>query len=120
MGNKLENAHTQKFDEIATLLNETDVEERLARSISLSLKSMTIHTEQIADYYTEQLVNILSTNNFSNRSFGGPLDQNLYAQIHSFFAHFGAARDYLGALIAHRIGKNPNKIDSMNRLVRAC
>jgi hypothetical protein len=41
---------------------------------------------------------------------------NLIAHIHSFFVHLGAARDHLGALVAHRIGLDYKKCDSIARL----
>jgi hypothetical protein len=37
--------------------------------------------------------------------------------VHTFFMHLGAARDYLASLIALRIGKNPQKADSMANLI---
>jgi hypothetical protein len=45
------------------------------------------------------------------------LSQTLYAHVHSFFLHLGAARDCFGALIASRIGLDPKKTDSVARLV---
>ena len=40
-------------------------------------------------------------------------DQSFFSHVHSFFAEFGAVRDYLGALIAARLGHDPKKIDSL-------
>lgn len=105
-------------EEIAALLDEKTEEERLARSISLSLRSMDISIEQIAEFYHEQLVNPMSSGHLNGKRSGSMQDQTLFAHVHSFFLHLGAARDYLGALIAARIGQNPKKIDSMAGLIR--
>lgn len=105
-------------EEIAELLDEKSEEERLARSISLSLRSMDINIEQIAEFYHEQLVNLMSAGLLKGQRSGGSQDQTLFAHVHSFFLHLGAARDYLGAFIAMRIGQDPKEIDSMAGLIR--
>lgn len=103
--------------EIAQTLDNRDPEEALARYISLSLRSMDISVERIAEHYHEQLVNHMAAGRVDGERSANTLSQTLYAHVHSFFLHLGAARDYLGALIACRNGLDPKKIDSMARLV---
>lgn len=105
-------------EKIAKIADNRTEEERLAQSISLSLHSMDISVEQIADFYHEQLVNLMAEGLVDGRRSSTMQDQALFAHVHSFFLHLGAARDYLGAFIATRIGKDPHKIDSMARLIR--
>ncbi len=104
-------------DEIARTLDDKDPVETLARHISLSLRSMDISVEQIAEHYHEQLVNHMAAGRVDGERSANTQSQTLYAHVHSFFLHLGAARDYLGALIAHRIGLNDQNIDSMARLI---
>lgn len=106
-------------EQIAALLDDRSEAERLARSISLSLRNMDISVEQIAEFYNEQLVSHMAAGRLAGERSTTTLDQTLYAHVHSFFMHLGAARDYLAALCALRIGKDPQKVDSFMRLVDA-
>jgi hypothetical protein len=106
-------------EQIAALLDDRGEAERLARSISLSLRNMDISVEQIAEFYNEQLVSHMAAGRLKGERSTTTLDQTLYAHVHSFFMHLGAARDYLAALCALRIGKDPQKVDSFARLVEA-
>lgn len=103
-------------EQIAALLDNRTDAERLARSISLSLRSMDISVEQIAEFYNEQLVNHMTSGILDGRRSSSTLDQTLFAHVHSFFMHLGAARDYLAAFCALRIGKDPQRVDSFARL----
>lgn len=103
--------------EIAKALADQSPVEALARYISISLRCMDISVEQIAEHYHEQLVNHMAAGLVNGERQANSLSQTIYAHVHSFFLHLGAARDYLAALIAHRIGLDPQKIDSMARLV---
>lgn len=103
--------------EIVKAMDEKSPVEALARYVSLSLRSMDISVEQIAHQYHEQLVNHMAAGRVNGERSANTSSQTLYAHVHSFFLHLGAARDYLGALIAHRIGLDHKKIDSMARLV---
>lgn len=103
-------------EEIAALFDNRTEAERLARSISLSLRNMDISVEQIAEFYHEQLVNHMASGDLDGQRMSTTLDQTLFAHVHSFFMHLGAARDYLAAFCALRIGKDPQKIDSFARL----
>lgn len=118
-GTELRDMTAPTREKIAKLLDDKTEEEWLARSISLSLRSMDISVEQIVEFYHEQLVNKMRNGLIDGRRSAGTQDRTLYAHVHSFFLHLGAARDYLAALIAARIGKDANKIDSMARLVDA-
>ena len=96
-------------DELARIFDERKDDERLARSISYGLGSLDIHVEKIAEFYFEQIVNVLSKGT-------GIGDLIATTQDQSFFAQFGAVRDYLGALIAARLGHDPKKIDSLRKM----
>ena len=104
------------MEQISALLDSRTEGERLAQSISLSLRSMDISVEQIAEFYNEQLVNHMASGALGSERVSTTLDQNLFAHVHSFFMHLGAARDYLASLCALRIGKDPRKVDSFARL----
>lgn len=112
-----ESAKHPAEEEIAKALDDQDPVEALASYVSLSLRSMDISVEQIAEHYHEQLVNHMAAGRVDGQRSANTLSQTLYAHVHSFFLHLGAARDYLGALIAHRVGLDHAKIDSMARLV---
>lgn len=71
---------------------------------------MDINVEQIADFYNEQLVSQMASGLLDGRKSSTTLDQMLYAHVHSFFMHIGAARDYLAALIGFRLGKDKNSL----------
>jgi hypothetical protein len=111
-----ESAEQPAKEEIAKALDNQDPVEALARYISLSLQSMDISVEKIAEHYHEQLVNHMAAGHVDGERSANTLSQTLCAHVHSFFLHLGAARDYLGSLIAHRIGFDHTKIDSMARL----
>lgn len=99
-------------EQIAAILDNRSEAERLARSISLSIRNMDISVEVIAEFYNEQLVNHMASGNLEGERASSSLDQTLFAHVHSFFVHLGAARDYLAALCALRLGKDPNKFNS--------
>lgn len=104
---------------VATLLDDRTVEERLAQAISLSLRSLDHSVEQIAQHYNEQLVNRMYSGRVNGEKVSNTMDQELSAHVHAFFLQIGAARDYLAALIAHRLGMDAShgKIDTMNALI---
>lgn len=102
---------------IAAMRDDRSDEEWLALSLGLSLRSMDISVEQISEFYNEQLADLISAGLTDGRQSGRAGDQALFSHVHSFFLHLGAARDYLAALIAIRLGKSPQKVDSMTRLV---
>jgi len=103
--------------EIATALDDKNPVEALARYISLSLRSMDISVEKIANYYYEQLVNHMAAGRLEGERYTDTQAYKLYAHVHSFFLHLGAAQDYLGALVAYRIGL-PKQVDCMVGLVK--
>lgn len=105
-------------EDVAQLVDNRGDTERLCSSIKLSLRSMDIGVEQIVHFYNDQLVNMLSKKDMETIKTRSSLDQNLYANVHSFFLHFGASRDYLASLISVRLGGNMKKIDSMANLVK--
>lgn len=105
---------------IASIFDNRSQEERIAVSISLSLRNMDICVEQVAEFYNEQLVNHMSSGCLAGERVSNlTLDQNLFAHVLSFFVHFGAARDYLASFCANRIGMDPQRIDDFARLAGA-
>lgn len=113
----LQDTATPTLEQVGAIFDDRTEEERLALSISLSLRSMDISVEQIAEFYHEQLVDLMAAGLTDGRHAGGSQDQTLFSHVHSFFLHLGAARDYLAALVAARLSKDPSKVDSMGRLV---
>jgi hypothetical protein len=103
-------------EEIAALLDNRTAAERLAQSISLSLRSADISIGQIVDFYQEQLVDLMFSGLLTGQRRSTSLNQTLFAHVHSFFMHIGSARDYLAAFLAASLGKDPEKIDSLVRL----
>lgn len=69
-GEDLRSMKNPTEEEVAALLDEKTEEERLARSISLSLRSMDISVEQIAEFYHEQLVNLMSSGTLTGKRSG--------------------------------------------------
>lgn len=105
---------------LANILDDCTVEERLARAISLSLRSMDIAVEQIAEHYNEQLVNKMYAGDVEGQRSSNTMDQNLFAHVHAFFLQLGTARDYLAAFISNRLGMDAShgKVDTMSALRR--
>jgi len=104
-------------DQVAAILDAQEVDEKLADFISLSLRGLDISVEAIAEFYNEQLINLMADGKLSGERTSGTLDSTLYAHVHSFFLHSGAARDYLASLIAHRLGEDP-RVDSLTLLCK--
>lgn len=113
-----ESAKNPSMSEVSAALDDRDPTEALAKYIGLSLRSMDLCMEGIAEHYFEQLVNNLAAGRIDGEQSANTSSQTLYANVHSFLLHLGAARDYLAALIAHRLGLS-EKIDSLARLVGA-
>jgi hypothetical protein len=103
-------------EKLAALLDDRADAERLAQSISLNLRSVDISIGQIVEFYHEQLVDCMASGALNGQRRATSLDQTLYAHVHSFFMHLGAARDYLAAFTAVGLGKDPGKTDSVARL----
>jgi hypothetical protein len=116
MGDSLRHMASPSHEKVAAILDDCSVDEILSRSISLSLRNIDINIEQITEFYHENLINIMADGRISGWRFGSAQDHNLFAHVHSFFLHFGAARDYLAALIARRIGASA-RIEGMARLL---
>ncbi|WP_143748662.1 hypothetical protein [Mesorhizobium sophorae] len=93
--------------------------ERLARSISLSLRNLDTSVAEIAAFYHDELTNFLAAGKVDGLRSSSMRDQTLYALVHSFFLHLGGARDYLAAFVALKLGMDITKTDSMARLIEA-
>ena len=105
------------LEELQSLYDQPRPEEAFAKSISNSLRSMDVNLMQIWELYHQQLLQQMHINKTSLEQYSTTQDQNLFAHVHSFFLHIGAARDYLGAFIAARTGFSIDKVDSMGRLI---
>lgn len=106
-------------EQITAIQDEHGQLERLASSISLSLRNLDTTVSQIASFYHTELINQLAAGNLGDSRSSSVRDQILYAHVHGFFLHLGAARDYLAAFIAYQLGMDVARIDAMNRLVEA-
>lgn len=116
--NKLRALNKHNADEVSEILDETTKQQKLASYISISLCSIDLSVQQIAEFYNEQAVNILSSGNISGIHLGGKFrDKTLYTYVHSFFLHLGTARDYLGAYLANELGLDVDKTDDMAKLI---
>lgn len=104
-------------DEYQSIMDDAHEDERLANSISLSLRNLDTSVEHIASFYHEELINQIADGNIDGRRSATMRDQYLYEQVHGFFLHLGAVRDYLAAFIADQIGMDSHKVDSMARLI---
>lgn len=91
--------------------------ERLASSISLSLRGLNRTVEEIARFYSSELSSGMAIGRTNGHHFATSRDQGLYAMVHAFYLHLGLVRDYLGALIALELGFDINRIDSMARMI---
>lgn len=105
-------------EQIAQIIDDQQDDEKLPQFIALSLRGMDISVEEISAFYYEQLVDLMATNNLNGERVSSTQDQLLYTHVHSFFLHAGAARDYLAAFIAMRVGEDPAKADSLASLCR--
>lgn len=105
--------------ELFAILDAASDGERLARSMSLTLRSLDSTVASIASFYQEELVDMLSSGLTDGRGQKTTRDQELFATVHSFFLNLGSVRDYLAAFIAMQIGRDCQKIDSMAKLAGA-
>lgn len=108
---------TPSVKQITELMDGRGPIEGLAQAITLSLRNIDISVEQIAEFYHERLIDLMASGLLDGRRSATSLEETLYAHVHAFFMHVGAARDYLAALVAARIGLNPSKVDALSRLV---
>ncbi|CCE94913.1 hypothetical protein SFHH103_00413 [Sinorhizobium fredii HH103] len=105
--------------EMEAILDAKSEPERLAQSIALSLRNLDTSVEQVSSFYNQELTNQLAAGKIDGSRSSSMRDQVLYAQVHSFFLHLGAARDYLATFIALQLGKDHQKYDAMGRLIEA-
>lgn len=114
-----------KHERSNSLVSEPNVEqtyitseEKFADYISDSLRSMDICISSICNYYHQSLISSFRDGREPRLGFSHTSDLPFIANVHSFFVHVGAARDYLASLIASRL-KLPARVDAMSRLVKA-
>lgn len=117
-GHRLKTLVSPTHDDVAAILDDQDLDERLAQFIALSLRGLDISVEEIAAFYHDQLVDLLAAGQLKGERVSGTLDHLLYAHVHSFFLHAGATRDYLAAFIALRLGEDPARVDSFTLLCK--
>jgi hypothetical protein len=60
----------------------------------------------------------LATGPIDGAKHASVLDQNLFSHVHTFFMHAGTARDYLGWLIASRLGLKADALSRLGREIR--
>ncbi|NKK36338.1 hypothetical protein GFL72_17080 [Rhizobium leguminosarum bv. viciae] len=116
-GHRLRQLVSPSRKDVAAILDDQEPDEKLAQFIALSLRGLDIGMEEISGFYHEQLVDLLADGKLNGERTSGTLDHLLYAHVHSFFLHAGAARDYLASLIAFRLGEDP-KVDSLTLLCK--
>ncbi|WP_157001342.1 hypothetical protein [Paracoccus sp. S4493] len=104
------------FSEIKKEKPKTTFDERYADYISDSLRSMDICVGAICSYYHQALIAAIRSKQQPGTGVATTADLPFIANVHSFFIHVGAARDYLALLIARRLNLR-DKINGMNRLV---
>ncbi len=117
-GSRLNALGSPTHDEVATILDDQSPDERLAQFMALSLRGLDISVEEIAAFYHDQLVDLMAAGQLNGERVSGTLDQLLFAHVHSFFLHAGAARDYLASFIAYRLGEDPTRVDSFALLCK--
>ena len=83
---KLGDAVALTFEQICAILDNRTDEEELALSISLSLRNMDISVEQVAEFYHEQLVDLMAAGFTEGRHAGTSEDQTQFSHVHSFFS----------------------------------
>ena len=108
---------SQDFRNLVEILDEAGSAERLAKSISLSLRNLDRTVEQIAEFYNVELTSGLASQRMNGFQFATSRDQGLYALVHAFFLHLGSIRDYLAAFIAHHLELDPKRTNSMAYMV---
>ncbi|PLP59008.1 hypothetical protein CYK37_10915 [Mesorhizobium loti] len=106
-------------NQIEAILDAQSEPERLARSISLSLRNLDTSVAEISAFYHNELTSFLAVGKVNGSRSSSMRDQTLYALVHSFFLHLGSARDYLAAFTALELGMDTTKTDSMARLIEA-
>ncbi|MGR9422156.1 hypothetical protein [Rhizobium leguminosarum] len=116
-GHRLRQLVSPSREDVAAILDDQEPDEKLAQFIALSLRGLDIGIEEISTFYHEQLVDLMADGKLNGERTSGTLDHMLYAHVHSFFLHAGAARDYLGSLIAFRLGEDAN-VDSLTLLCK--
>lgn len=104
-------------DEFTKLRDASGDDERLASSISVSLRNLDSATRQIAQFYNEELTFGIAAGRTNGLRFATSRDQTLDALVHAFFLHMGSIRDYLATYIAVQLALDSAKIESMARLV---
>lgn len=105
-------------EEVASILDDQRGDEMLARYISMSLRGMDSAIEKISEFYFERLTDELYSGARVGRKKGRITDVHLEAEVHSFFLHYGSARDYFGAFIANDLGEPFRGVDSFEKLRR--
>ncbi|WP_054006166.1 hypothetical protein [Cypionkella psychrotolerans] len=94
-----------------------EILKRYAHYLTASLRSMDISIAAVCNHYNGQLVQSLRDEKSIGNKFAHMSDFAFIANVHSFFLHFGSARDYLATLIARRCSLSKD-IDSMATLVK--
>ena len=116
INNQLREGQFDEIKKIEELLNQQSDIQVLTKNIGMSLRSLDHCIEQIHDFYNERLTYLITRPYKPQNLYGSRIIDWLFATVHSFFVHFGCARDYLASLIARRLGLSSN-IDDFGRLL---
>lgn len=88
---------------------------RLAKSISMSLRSAGIRIRDVSDQYNHQLIAAIHRGQKTNLKFSNLALFDLHLALHSLLSEMASTRDYLATAAARRINA-PDRIDALNRL----
>lgn len=101
---------------ISEITDTMSVPEKLAFSISISARAMGNCIERISDFYHENLIHAMYCGLHDGDHYSISLDDELVSNVHSFFLHLAAARDYIFTLSAARLGLNTETYDSLAKV----
>lgn len=91
---------------------------RYAQYLTASLRSLDFCIAAMANHYHNQLVSSLREGRPEGQRYSHISDLSFAANVHSFFLHFGSARDYLATLVARRCGIQSKEVDSLASLAK--
>ncbi|PLW76538.1 hypothetical protein [Cohaesibacter celericrescens] len=114
--NQLSECRFDEIKQIEEILNQQSDIQALAKNIGMSLRSLDHCVEQIHEFYYERLTHLITKPYNPKNLYGSRIIDWLFATVHSFFVHFGCARDYFASLIARRLGLK-SRVDDFGRLL---
>lgn len=88
---------------------------RLAGHVSACLRAADLHLRSISDGYNAQLRAAIRRGQTPGGRFSNLALMDVHLACHSLLAEMGAARDYMSAIAARRVGA-PSRIEALSRL----